>query len=406
MRNQRTSKLLTRLVGWLLVIAGVSVNKWTLEPLTDDGHIDTVIGVLFFFAFQWPTIFVGIALVMGRSIFKYRKTVNAFVAVTSLVIGVALVEGVIRYVRVFDPFLPRPRTYVGEFENRESRTFVSDIHTGWRMHSENEFTWSISGERDSYKSNEQGFRSGWNFEQPINRKIIALIGDSFAWGTGVGYEETFGELVATTLGDNFAVYNLAQPGFGLDQMWMSLRHQALRLEPALVIVAFIDNDLDRCFYAHRSAEGFNKPTFVVENGELRPQVGNDRPNGLLRFLETYSGIWTGLRRSAVREIGFSYPVGEWWSLNQAVFEAIVADARRAEIPLLFVRLPLREPKDFPSMHRLADNRNVALLDLGGNNTSRPQGIHFVDDSHINEAGHAYVAEQLSSWIRENRPVTE
>ena len=77
----------------------------------------------------------------------------------------------------------------------------------------------------------------------------------------------------------------AMPGFGLDQMWMSVRHQALPLKPRLVIVAFIDEDLDRSLTAYRQWEGFNKPTFELEGGILRPQNAHDRPTGLIRYLE-------------------------------------------------------------------------------------------------------------------------
>jgi hypothetical protein len=399
--------VLIKSLGLLLVILGISINKWTLKPFAEDGDVDAIVGVLFFFAFQWPAIFIGTALAMQRSLFKYRRTFNVLMATTSLLIGAALLEGAIRYVRFFDGFVPWPRTYVGEFENRESPNFISDTHTGWRMRPKHEFDWTISGERDRYRSNAQGFRSEWNFDLPTSRKKIALLGDSFTWGTGVEYEETYGQLLAAALGDDFAAYNLAMPGFGLDQMWMSLRHQALPLiRPSLVIVAFIDDDLDRCFYAYRKVEGFNKPTFELEHGKLRPQTSSDGPNALIRFLDKYSGIWAGMRRNASREVGFNYSLGDWWAVNQAIFEAIIADAKQAGTPLLFVRLPLRQPKRFPSLHRLAESEGVALLDLGSPDDSRPHSIHFVDDAHINEAGHAYVAEQLSAWIRENQLVTK
>ena len=59
------------------------------------------------------------------------------------------------------------------------------------------------------------------------------------------------------------------PGFGLDQMWMSVRHQALPMNPTLIIMGFIDQDLDRSLTAYRHGEGFNKPTFEMDGKVLR-----------------------------------------------------------------------------------------------------------------------------------------
>ncbi|MCH8097345.1 MAG: SGNH/GDSL hydrolase family protein [Proteobacteria bacterium] len=298
-------------------------------------------------------------------------------------------------------FKPEPRTFVGDFENRESRNFIADQNTGWRMRPNIEFVWKIAGERDIYRSNDQGFRSEMNVSRFENRKVIALIGDSFAFGTGVEFEETFGELLGDSLGDDVTVYNLAMPGFGLDQMWMSVRHQALPLEPALIIFAFIDADLDRSQSAYRMAEGFNKPTFELENGNLRPQTRRDKPSVMIRLLEAHSGLWTILRKT-IKHIGYRYSFGDWWLRNRAIIKAMNSDAKSADTPLLLVRLPLRQRRTFPSLHRLAKTEDLNLLDLGGPETGSFDNLHFVDDAHINEAGHAFVADRLTQWIKENR----
>jgi hypothetical protein len=55
------------------------------------------------------------------------------------------------------------------------------------------------------------------------------------------------------------VDNMGIPGFGLDQIWLTVRTQALPLHPRLVAVAFISADLTRSQEAYRPIEGSNKP---------------------------------------------------------------------------------------------------------------------------------------------------
>jgi hypothetical protein len=146
-----------------------------------------------------------------------------------------MAETALRIVRGTDPI--NPPTYVGQNENRPSRNFEPDADTGWRMRSNREFEWVIDGHPEKYRSNRQGFRSDRDFDHPSGM-LIGAVGDSFTWGTGVAYGETFGHLIEKHF-EGATVYNFAMPGFGIDQMWMSVRHQILPLHPSLVVVAFI-----------------------------------------------------------------------------------------------------------------------------------------------------------------------
>ena len=122
---------------------------------------------------------------------------------------------------------------------------------------------------------------------------------------------------------------------------------------------------------------------------------------MIRLLEAHSGLWTILRKT-IKHIGFRYSFGDWWLRNRAIIKAMNSDAKSADTPLLLVRLPLRQRRTFPSLHRLAKTEDLNLLDLGGPETGSFDNLHFVDDAHINEAGHAFVADRLTQWIKENR----
>ena len=160
---------------------------------------------------------------------------NTAVLLLSIIVSLGIAEFLAR--QFFD-ISASPPFYVGEFENRASENFVVDEHTGWRMRSSHTFMWRIGedGEEHTYKSNVDGFRSNQEFSQ---QGPVVLLGDSFTFGTGVTYENTFGALLENHLG-TAPVYNFAMPGFGIDQMWMALQYQASRFAPKLVVVAFVD----------------------------------------------------------------------------------------------------------------------------------------------------------------------
>jgi len=198
----------------------------------------------------------------------------------SAVVATALAEGVLH---LHPLFRPTPITYVGEFENLPSRSAVVDPVIGWRMRP--------SFQSGIYQSNAQGFRAPADFDPAEKRRKILLAGDSFAFGTGIAYQDTFGAVIESSLPGS-VVYDLGMPGFGLDQIWLSVRHHGLTLRPDLVIVAFISPDFTRSQYAYRARpEGRNKPTFHLVDGKLVPKTARDRPNALFRFLDRRSRLW-------------------------------------------------------------------------------------------------------------------
>ena len=58
-------------------------------------------------------------------------------------------------------------------------------------------------------------------------------------------------------------------------------------------------------------------------------------------------------------------------------------------------LTLRGGRAFPVLARFLAERDADYLDLGN---AFPSGIHFARDSHIDDRGHHWVAEQIASWI--------
>jgi hypothetical protein len=314
-----------------------------------------------------------------------------------LVMGtVVLLDIGLRFVPGLWNVRPRPRAYVGEHRSRESPNFLADSVIGWRIRPGHQFRWREAGRITTYRANAQGFRSPHDFATRPRGALIALLGDSFTFGTGVEYGQTFGALIEAR-DSGRTLFNLALPGFGLDQMWVTLRYVALPLVPDLVIVAFVDQDLDRSLTAYRAMEGFTKPTFIVDGDSLRPQTLADRPSRLMRALERHSTLWIAWRQ-AMRRLGFRWPIGEWWRTNSALFRQMAEDARRAGVPIVFVRIPTQLPLPFPSWNALMGELGVEYVDLAHPDSLPPYPIHFPGDGHLDAAGHAFVAQRLAPIV--------
>ncbi len=327
------------------------------------------------------------------------RTVLAHAALLtgSLAIAALLGEAIVRARGV----RPHPRVYAGERLDPVRRNFVADEQIGWRMRPNHAFHDTTAGRTTVYHSNAQGFRADRDFDTAETRPIIALIGDSFLFGIGVSAESTCAANLQRAL-PGAAVYNFALPGTGMDQIWLSLRHAAAAYRPRLVIAGFIDDDFERSQTAFREGQ-FTKPLYVLEADTLRRALLADRPNVVYRQLERRSAL-VQVWRSAVRVVGHARPVGQWWDLNAAIARAMAADARRLGATIVFVRMPRREAiRDFASLRGLMAELGTPYLDLADPTVHRPAGLHYATDSHINDAGHRFVADALLAWIRAHQP---
>ena len=98
-----------------------------------------------------------------------------------------------------------------------------------------------------------------------------LLGDSFTFGAGVAAEENIANYLWRALGTDYEVMNLAIPGWGIDQMFLAYREFAQSFMPDIVVLAFIDEDVERVLEAYRHFEGVNKPSFAIREGHFVPR---------------------------------------------------------------------------------------------------------------------------------------
>jgi hypothetical protein len=385
-----------RRLSWALIAVALLSNRWVIGAIASpDGRIESPLWNVAIIIFQVMLLAVGLLLrSRGPGRTSGRGPAPSLLVGGSLLLSTALAEC---GARMLDELAPSPRIYPGERKNRTSKSFVVDAELGWRMRPDHRFTWTmIDGQTNEYVSDAEGYRTSEEVERKKDfaaaERRIVLIGDSFTFGTGVDYRDTFGARIESS---TTAVKNMAMPGFGIDQMWVTLDRRALALDPDLVVVAFIDEDFDRSLTAYRLNEGFNKPAFI-EDGELRPLRAEDRPPFFIRVLEERSWLWSA-GRSLARSAAYELPVGEWWTLNRALLHAMVKRCRDADVPLLLVRLPQRPPKRFGTLKKEMAELGADYLDLSSAAPESP--IHFAGDDHIDARGHRWVFLRLGPAVR-------
>ncbi len=298
--------------------------------------------------------------------------------------------------RIVGGAAPQPRTYAGEHEARPGAHFVADPELGWHMLPGTQLQYPTEGRQCTYLADARGFRCDPNAREKGARRL-ALLGDSFAWGAGVEYSETFGALTARELGD-WSVSNWGMPGFGVDQIAQTLRLRALPEQPDLVLVAMYAWDFQRSLCAFREPEGMNKPVYRLEDGALMPRPIDDKPWALWRLLDEHSHAFTAAKLLSWR-LARRFPHGEWWHLNRALIERMIDDCQAAGVPIAFVHIPTTSWRSFPALKELCLRREVPWLDLAANVSEPPAGIYYPVDKHLNAAGHQHFATQIASWLR-------
>lgn len=145
------------------------------------------------------------------------------------------------------------------------------------------------------QTNSLGMRGPEILDSPAYR--IALLGDSFAFGWGVEYQESFayllGEMLSKEFGQAIEVLNYGVPGYSTFQEVS--RFEELGIWPDLVLLYFVDNDFGAPFFIRdfsgvgqltraERLESFRRSETEEVKQEANKMVGLLNPNTWLRKL--------------------------------------------------------------------------------------------------------------------------
>ena len=387
-----------RPIGVALIIAGAVINKRTIERFViPDGHLTSRVVLA-------ALVLLEVLLVVGGLFLAIRNPVAQLGSLVllsiSLLVGLVILEAALRERYRYHP---QVRWFPGEHDQKDAKPYYRpDPDVGWTLWPNRTQHWHLGDSVTSFTSNSEGMRKQGEFSHACGRPRIVLLGDSFIFGAGIADTVTIGAQLEDSLGHRVDVYNLGMPGYGMDQMLMTLRHRALALCPDLVVVGFIDDDFQRSLTAYRSWEGLNKPMYLLDHDTLRLATIRDRPNPLQRLLDELALLRAV--RMTHRERAYYQPIGDdWWTLNAAIMTAIGRESERAGVPVLFIRLPSQgDWADFPNLHRFLAAEHRPFIDIADWAHYR-NDVHLHNDVHFNPRGAGWAAGQIAQWVRTNGP---
>jgi hypothetical protein len=102
---------------------------------------------------------------------------------------------------------------------------------------------------------------------------------------------------------------------------------------------------------------------------------------------------------AAQWVGIHYSRGEYWTLNQAILDAIREDCRKTGVPVLFVYIPIKGLEPFQALPAYMRRTGAAYIDLTEQRPVPPRSIYLPNDSHLSAEGHRYVANLIDQWLK-------
>ncbi|MBM3989357.1 MAG: hypothetical protein FJ294_15545 [Planctomycetes bacterium] len=327
---------------------------------------------------------------------KWRRRVATLTAAS--IGSLALAEVALR---VWEPFPRDLPWYPGDRTPEPSlkESTVVDPALGWHFAANAVIDDQSPEFHHAYRCNELGFREALHGASDApNATHVAFVGDSFTFGIGVATQEIFVERLAAEHA-GVRVSNFGMAGFGVDQMWRALVEVALPREPDVVVASFIVDDLTRSMTCFRYRNGWaEKPTYVLDDGELAPMTETNAPGVLSRFVEQRLYLAEAWRRAS-RKFGLDHGCGERFELNLRIFEAMHEACEARGSTLVVVHLPDRGAwKPLPAFAESLAELGVRYFDLGASSVSDPAALFYRKDPHFNAAGHVVAAREIGAYL--------
>lgn len=268
------------------------------------------------------------------------------------------------------------------------------------------------------RTNSLGFRNDKEVEAALSDTRIRIIcsGDSFTYGEGVANNQAWCNRMPA-LDNRLETVNLAQPGYGVDQMYLRYMRDGTSLERSIHIFAFIVGDLSRMGFLDQHQYG--KPILKIENETL---VADNVPVPQHRWsasrllskadfqtVELIKRLSSRLFRTnegspdLIKRLG---PVAE------NIYQTIQQQDEKNNVVPVFVFLPTeRDLERDHSWHRWTvqtmDKLGLHFIDLTASLRALPAGeagTFFIApgkqaEGHYTEAGNKWVTETLYKQIR-------
>lgn len=222
-------------------------------------------------------------------------------------------------------------------------------------------------------------------KKPENVYRIALLGDSFAFGWGVEYRESFAAVIEDKLNSlltgsgRVEVLNFGIPGYSTFQEVALFEERALDFEPDAVLVFFVENDFGLPFYI-RDLQGSD--FFHTSTAFARSLLKRDQSEEYKKRREFINQIDASRALARLSDLAAQSDIPLYLTINPnkkagAVKEKLwVLDKKQHGISLIELRKPLL--------------RYVKLMKLD------PARLSLPDDPHPSPLKHRLLGQLLAS----------
>ena len=335
------------------------------------------------------------------------------------------------------------RQHIESSDRLGSGLFRYDPRLGWRLtpgwsgnhrHYDYEAVYSVDG---------RGLRRGAGDPASTgDAPVLAVLGDSFTFGFGVGDEETFPARLHERLAPDVTVLNIAVPGYSTDQQALYLEDRVEAFKPRwIVVVVYLGNNLLDNMRAFPLQAQNGKPYFSFLDATLRlhnvpvpktlnppaaarealssAAIGDIVPppgavDGFVANLEIVR--WLGIAWPPPRDVGPALATRHAPSV--ALFAAIVARMKKTaagmgadlSLALLPGRSSVVDPESYAAQYQAAARQgalaaaavaDIPFIDLVPDLRQRADAgadLYYPFEGHLTPAGHAAVAEVLAEKL--------
>jgi hypothetical protein len=156
------------------------------------------------------------------------------------------------------------------------------------------------------RTNSQGFRGSYDYTEavPSGMRRVICSGDSVTFGVGVDNEHSWCRLLAT-IDPHLETINMALPGYGVDQAYLSYKRDAVNFKHQVHLFAPITDDFRRM--QSTKFIGYDRPLLVAEGDRL---VATNVPFQLPWLNHVRRSLWSLRSVQAVRRLKRSLVDGE------------------------------------------------------------------------------------------------
>ncbi len=270
--------------------------------------------------------------------------------------------------------------------------FQPDGIIGYKLSSNYSGLQSIYGKTIKIETNSKGMRDFREYSyKRTNKPRILIIGDSFSFGNSVELNESYVEYLRKNFNNNIEIINLAVPGYGINNEYLSFINEGIKYKPDIIILQFAINDWD----SYQIIKDFGKEVIDKNNSFIANKDGYLVNEGEGIFRSAHLFLLTKLR-----SYSFIY------SKSRLALSSILNIFSKKNTPLHYLKEDSKE-------YQKAYNAYYLLLEKIKNNTQAkiivfvgPSKEDFVKTEEIKEAYNLNYSVNTSQVKNNIKKITE